>query len=850
MTAFDPTVNPANEVLTANVVIDDINSNLDRIQAKFVEVANCLTALDPTGPSGPVDPDTGNMTGIPLKFKTFVDEDGNTQIVQANISSTTAFQQSLNGLTIEAGEAVIASTSNANAFGTSVGRGDALFAKVNNPTQDITNTTDWLRLEGDDSYSVTLSERQFLDTLNEDDVPVRAVDASTETTVTFYLLSTAATVDGDLTGGQVGSFRQTTDQRNGILYVRMPSNYVPNTGEENLYVEVTNTDGTNSTFITLDTYTERTDLLVAGDDVYESAGYSHGTSINYSAGQVIKLWRTRLSREWYFNAAFDVLRGLPNNSIPINKLTPTVQGLIRDHPSIDLTSIESQLLVLHPLGVDVNILTDWADIYSPAQVSETVRIVDEYSLLADFRGTTATDHYESAGVTYTDGTDVIDYSGLTDASDRSFGFEVSGASNLTTVSLGNGGSVIPFFRVTSGGNVEVNNYTPARTGTEVVSNHFVPSTLNTGTGTLTPGGAASTYTIPFYPANTDEQSRTISLEFDVLVGGTDSGAGGGPTAAEGLTIPNDDTAEAKRTIDHTFFLGWPSGRSVTVTIGYEYRKVGPDFLIDLTLETAPSDISLRVNNVTTFQSYTATAVIARVDNWLTFQGPGGDFTFSGEHEFLFEIAPIANDPNGRLEIIGAAISAGGTITEFNNITISNPPDGFDEIQIPDTIEFRTFKTNHYLTHSRIANYLRNRSVKWVYELARLEVVTGHAITEAVDLATGSTLNGVPIKAGDATDVVHQATAVGTGAGELIQNLVLPADYTDYTYLHVTEVRTSETPDEWRTVLIDIAVLSGGDISSGDLLRIQGNSDFTWTIGSRTLTSQAGQTVYRAVLLDL
>lgn len=815
----------------------DIDTMMTRVQVLFA-------ALDPTGPSGPVNPD-GTSSGIPMRFKTEDDQDGNPQIVQASVTSTAALQRDLNGLTFTAGEAFITSTSNANAFGTSVGRGDAMMAKVDNPAQDITNTTDWLRVEGDDSYSITLSERQFINTLNEDDVAVRVADPADTVTVTFYLLSTAATVDGDLTGGQTGSFHQTADQRNGILYVRLSSVYVTGFGADRIYVEIVDPGGGVSTFVALSSFTERTDLLVGGDDVFESLGFTHGTSINYAGGQTIRLWRTRNSREWYFGAAFDVLRGLENNSIGIEKLTPSVQALIRDRADLDIGSLESQLQVLRPLARDVNILTDWADIYNPAQASEVVRIVDEYSLIADFRGTASTEHYESSGVIYVDGTNVIDYSGLTDDLFRSFGFEVSGASNLTLMSLGNGGTVIPFIDITSGGNFRLNNFTPARTITEVISDHYVAGTLSVGTGVLSVGGAASTYVIPGYPSDTDEATRTASLDLDIFINGVDSGAGGFVDAQNGFTIPNDETAQAKQVITRTFFLGPLTGRTVSVQIGYEFRKDGADFLLDLTLETAPPDVTLSVQNVETFQSYTATNTIARVDNWLVFGTGAGNFVFSGEHEFLIEIVPRPGNPD-QIEVVGAAINAStGATTEFNDIYASIPPDGFDEIQIPDTIEFRTFKTNHYITHSGLSSFLGDRATQWAYGLARRETVTGHAVTEIIDLAANSTMNSALIKSG-ADDVFHQATGTGTGAGELIQNLVLPVDYADYDYLHITEY-VSGSPNEWRSAHLAVDLLTSGDVGASDVIRIQGATEVTWTPLSRTLTSQGGQTIWRAAL---
>lgn len=838
MTSFTPIA--VNNDRPISVTLSNNESKFADINTMMAQISVCFGALDPTGPNGPPDTD-GTSTGTPLVFKTVTDENGNTQIVQASVSSTSAFQQDLQGLTINQGEAIIARTSNANAFGTSVGRGDALLAKVNNPTQDITNTTDWLRLEGDDSYSITLSERQFINTLTEEDVAVRVNDSSTETTITFYVLNTAATADGDLVSGQTTSFVSNADQPQGILYVRFTPVYVTARGEDNLYVEITDPGGAVSTFISLSNFTERTDLLVGGDAVYESAGYTHGTSINYVAGQTIKLWRTRTSRAWYFRDSFDVLRGLNDNTIPINKLFPSVQAAIRGHAqqTADIASIQARLDILQPLVVDLNILTDLADIYDPAQASEVVRIIPPYTRIADFRGTASTDHYESAGVTYDDtGTNIVDYSGLGDDPPRFFAFRVSAAANQTLMSLGNGGSVDPFISITSGGLLRLNAFIPARTQDQVVDDHIEQATLSTGTGTLSVGGADSTYTIPDYPANTSEQSRTVSVDLDILIGGTDTLAGSFIGTAEGMVIPDTDVAQARRTINHVANLGPLHGnRQIAFTLGYEFRVSGSDLLLDLDLDSAPSDVTMRVNNVTTYQSYTATAVIARVDNWQNFQTGAGDFTFSGDHEFLIEIVPRLPGEAGagtRMEAVVSAINTTtGTISELNDIFFAEPPEGFDAVQIPDTIEFRTAGYDHYLRHSALSTLLGDRLTKWCYALARLETVTGHAFTAPINLTADSTIN-------DNAFSREIKDAIG-GTGDSV--LTLPTDYTDFELLHVTVV---EDAGQTMHAMISTRELDANATIAN--VRVAGNDTAAWNEAARTLTLHETTDTYAQALL--
>lgn len=860
-----------NDQRTASITVDDVGGNLDDTNTNFERIQVILAALDPRGPNGPVDPDDGTSTGIPLKFLTQADENGIQRLVQADISSTTAFQQSLEGITINAGDGITASVSNSNAFGTSIGKGDVLFARVNNPTQDITNTTDWLRLEGDDSYSVTLSEHMLLNSINEQDTPVRIVDSGTETTITFYLLSTQASVDGDLTGGQTGSFTQTTDNRRAYLYVRVPSLYTSSQGVDNLYVEVTDPNGTVVSFQQLSTYKERDDLLVGGDDVYESdaTGQSPATSIGYTANQIVRLWRVRLSREWYLNPGiFDFVRGIEDASIPIAKLGTNTQTLLRtlqEHAIDDeqlLQSVSSKVDTLFPLSTDVTILTDWADIYDPSRASEVVTIVPGYSLLADFRGTSASDHYESAGVTYTAGTNVSQYSGLTDDLHRSFGFRVSAAANQTLLSIGTGANAIPFIDITSGGNLRANNYTPARTQDEEVSNRVnLVRTPTTGSGTIAVGGAVSTYTAPGYPANTSNQSRTVGVDLGVLVSGSDTGAGGDID----FDIPDILVAQAKQTIDHTFNLGPLHGnRRPTCTIGYEVRVSGSDLLLDLSLEQADSDITLRINNVDFIQSYTATTTIARVDNFENFSDAGGDFTFSGDHEFLFAFHPYQDQ--GTMLVVPVAINTStGATTQLNDIRVPIPSPGFDEVEAPDTIEFRTFLPNHFLNHSDLVTLLGDRTTKWAYALARLEETTGHAVTETIDLTAGSTIGGTgnPINsipdptladageflrvnaAGDDYEKVEMSrditsTAIG-GTGDSV--LTLPSDYTNFELLSFI-------------VLEDGAQTQHGTVSTRHLaneasispFRIQGNDFANWVRTARTLTLDSTLDAWQVAVL--
>lgn len=506
----------------------------------------------------------------------------------------------------------------------------------------------------------------------------------------------------------------------------------------------------------------------------------------------------------------------------------------------DISSLESKVDALFPLTVDVPILTAWADIYSPAQAAQAVDITRGYSLLADFRGTDAADRYESAGVTYQAGTNVSRYSGLSVNQQRVFGFEITGPSDLTLLSIVDGSEIIPFLDMTVAGNFRINNYTPSRTQDEVITNHPVRLTRSAGTGTLSVGGLASTYTVSDYPANTSSQSRTIDFDIDVLVNGVNTFGG----SILSVDIPDGDVAQGQLTIEHVANLGPLHGnRRVDFTVGYQVRVVGPDVLFDLTLEVAPSDVTLLVESVDVLQSYTATVVINRVDDFEILQDQIGDYTFTGGQEIVIAFHPIANTE--LMEIVPVVRDASsGTIDELNDRTINIPDPLYDVIEVPDTIEFRTFLPDHFFIHRTLADLLRqDRDTQWVYGLARLNEISVHAVTEAIDLANGSTINGDAIVA-PRTTVVLQVSNLGN----LQQNLVLPTNYNTFDFLSVVEF-IAGSPNEWRTLYLPIALLVNGDVGASDVIRIQGNSDFTWSQGSRTLVSQAGSTIYRAVLTN-
>ena len=85
-----------------------------------------------------------------------------------------------------------------------------------------------------------------------------------------------------------------------------------------------------------------------------------------------------------------------------------------------------------------------------------------------------------------------------------------------------------------------------------------------------------------------------------------------------------------------------------------------------------------------------------------------------------------------------------------------------------------------------------------------------------------------------TNTPQLAAAVPTN---LVSSVVLPTDYLTYDFVFVSQ-RSAGPPIEWRNVLITVESLA---YVGTDLIRIQGDSDLTWTIGTRTLAVSGGAT---------
>lgn len=445
------------------------------------------------------------------------------------------------------------------------------------------------------------------------------------------------------------------------------------------------------------------------------------------------------------------------------------------NPPSNETELANKVNTLYPLATYVDRLSEWGSIYEPEQASENVSIVPGYSRLADFR--TTIDRFESAGVTYTAGTGVSDYTGLQDDFRRGFGFKVTAPEDKVLLSFVDGAEVVPLFDITAAGNIRVNNFTPATTTDVDVDNQLTFLSVFSGSTTLTTADPRPevVYTIPDYPGGATNASQGIDLNVGILVDGNDTGASG----AINFNIPVVEQAQGRIDSEHTFQLGFNyNNRQVTATIGHELTLTGNDYRLAVTLQSAPSDITVRIESAALFRSFTAASTVARVDDFINVSTGLGDYTFTGEQEILFTFQP---HPSANvLDVVGAAVGADGITHEFNDVAIAESATLLDEVRVPDDIEFRTFLADHVLIHANLSTLLQSRDIKWVYSLARLNVVTEHAVNEPIDLSAGSTIGGAPIVPAGWLNAV-----AFTAAASVTVTLPNSATVADFDFVEVT-----------------------------------------------------------------
>lgn len=507
--------------------------------------------------------------------------------------------------------------------------------------------------------------------------------------------------------------------------------------------------------------------------------------------------------------------------------------------SVDISSLESKVNALFPLTPQVSKLVDLGTIYVPNQAVQVVQETAGYSNFIDYRSDS--DRYESTGITYDNsGANVVDYTGLASDFHQILGFTVSGPSDKVLLWAVVGAEVIPLIDTTAGGSIRVNNFTPATTQDQVVTGRSnLVTSPTSGTGTLTVGGPVSTYTATPYPANTTNQSRTISVDLNVALNGSDTLNGG----FVNFDIPDDLTAQAKQTVTHSFYLGFPYNRGVNATVGLTVRVSGADLLLDLSLESiSDSTATLIVQEVDVQQNYTQQVAVARVDNFVAATLDNQPYTFSNAHEFIFAVHPIVPN-NGRADFVPAAIEIStGTISLLDDPVATDPPD-MSHLRIPDDIEFRAFLPDHYLIHNDLRALLQNRTQRFAYGLALQRTVSEHAFSQPIDLAAGSKLGGTALQI-SGNSIEHESVNLTTGAGGLISSFNLPENYTNFQYVYL-DIFISNV---WYPIEVSTRLLSQTLFAGGHSIDINGTRSLNWTVGTRTLAIDDNSQIIALVAL--
>lgn len=583
----------------------------------------------------------------------------------------------------------------------------------------------WIVIPSHDVRRITALEVEFLNDVQTSPVSdrnsvIRAADPYADSVGEIRLKIYAQRSNysaADLnTTGDIDEFTDPSDTT-GYLGIRLSGNQAALASTlPTLYVYAIN-GSTFTKILNLDR-----DFSFEGDFGAES-DYLSTEAINYGGGTTLRI---------YVGTEVDRFQA-PNLDITEENLVPSVQAKLNrtdGNSNVDeqrLQAVESKVSALFPLTPDVTKLTEWAAIFTPDNSAQQVVETAGYSLMIDYRG--AGDRYQSSGVTYDDtGANVVTYTGLTDDYHRFFGFGVSAPADQVLLWIVDGATRIPYVDMTLAGNFRINNYTTETTDGEPVSNqsHFLTRTAG-DEFVSTAADSLSTFTITNFPAGATNTSRTLQIETDVALNGTDTQAG----HILDIPLPAANTAQDRQTVTSSIYLGPLYGnRTVNVTVAYELRVSGSDLLIDLYITSAPSDVTIRFADVATFLSYVPAATTTRVDNYVVVQDAGGDFTFTGAAEFAFALHPYSAT-NTMLTV--PAVLNEGTVTLLNDVTTRMPSHGFASVEIPDTIEFRSAITDHFLLHNDFNSLLPREATKWVYGLALLQTITDYEITSEIEI---------------------------------------------------------------------------------------------------------------------
>lgn len=266
------------------------------------------------------------------------------------------------GFTPQAGDAYRVGQDDATFGGYGVQVDDVIVALVDNPSRlRSADNDDWLLIRNATNSAISLQELRFLSTISEQDSfsDSRLAARSDVQNVRVFLATGildhapfinpstdsdnpqdsngASYVGGDEKDGSTFEFQDTSNHPTALLYVDIDGSFDIATEISNVFVVVKDREGAEVTRLSLED-DFRTLVLSGSTDtyyVYDTIGAADNfSSINYINGYTIDVVHRDTIRQFNLNSQVNVLPAIANGSLPLEKLEPNAQGLIRSDHSL------------------------------------------------------------------------------------------------------------------------------------------------------------------------------------------------------------------------------------------------------------------------------------------------------------------------------------------------------------------------------------------------------------------------------------------------------------------------------------------------------------------------------------
>lgn len=241
--------------------------------------------------------------------------------------------------------------------------------------------------------------------------------------------------------------------------------------------------------------------------------------------------------------------------------------------------------------------------------------------------------------------------------------------------------------------------------------------------------------------------------------------------------------------------------------------------------------------------------VVTVDSNSALTDLGGDYVLpdSSDQWLIIEILPAPSGTGFRIVPVVVSVPSTGlpVVSELNDFDVDLTGINADALgisrvtsNIANIEQFKVITHTDYLSHNTLADLAQHHSEdRWCWGYAQLiEGTDVNRITLASDVQLAGDL--IPTY-----NVVFQADSVSSE--DMVASVVLPTDYADYTFLHISEY--DSTNAQVRNAIINISILA--HVDSNDSVRVQGVSVLTWVAGTNTLgLSDTADEIYSAILI--